>query len=138
MTSSESNAGKTKRPVYYSKFTLKDYLRTRMVGTTSDPPQPTRRDFMAAATNLRPSAKPFFPQLKLDPDAEEFQPRKASDRASRFCFVVVKSLGEDGNLLNCPLSLSFVFNSGGPDHSGPLSPGGDSQGPSEIFPSGQR
>jgi len=97
MTPSEFNEVETKRPraVYYSKFTRRDYLRTRLDQTTFQPPQPTRRDFLAAATNLRPVAKPFFPQQKLNPSAPVFQPREASDRDRRETFLTVRSLEDD-------------------------------------------
>ena len=111
MTPSEFSEVKTKRPraVYYSKFTRRDYLRTRLDQTTFQPPQPTRRDFLAAATNLRPVAKPFFPQQKLNPSAPVFQPREASDRDRRETFLTVRSLEDDGNMLTLHCHLSFFI-----------------------------
>ena len=71
--SSVTSGEKARRPVYFSKFSLTDYLREREAPRF--PPPPTIRDFMNAANKLRPTAKPFIPQSKLNPLAEEFQPK---------------------------------------------------------------
>ena len=84
MKSSQSEKAqvKPKGPVYFSKFTLQDFLRTRTL-TSLSPPGPTQKDFMNAASRLSPTAKPFLPSRQLNPRALEFSPRS---------FVEVRSL----------------------------------------------
>ena len=105
MESSQSEKAqvKPKGSVYYSKFTLEDYLRTRTM-TNLHPPGPTQRDFIKAANMLRPTAQPFFPSQQLNPRAEEFSPRNAES------FVLVRSLDyEDGKPSLHTLLLELLF-----------------------------
>ena len=100
MSSSELSGMKIPRPVYFSRFTLVDYLRTNTSKTPLSPPEPTRKDFMKAATKLRVTAQPFFPHLELNPAAEEFRPRVSLEEGGVGSSVVVRSLLEDeGRLL---------------------------------------
>ena len=98
MKSSQSQEAqvKPKGPVYFSKFTLQDYLRTKTMNSMNsmnnpNPPGPTQKDFIKAANKLRPTAQPFIPSrsLQLNPRADEFSPRRSES------FVLVKSLDYD-------------------------------------------
>ena len=98
MKSSQSEKAKVKPkgPVYFSKFTLQDYLMTKTL-TNLNPPGPTQKDFINAASRLRPAAQPFLPSRQLNPRAPEFSPRRAES------FVEVRSLDlDDGK--SCVLS----------------------------------
>ena len=102
---SEKAQRKPKGSVYYSKFTLEDYLRTRtMININHHPPGPTQKDFIKAANMLRPTAQPFFPSQQLNPRAEEFSPRRAES------FVLVRSLDyEDGKSCLHTFLLELLF-----------------------------
>ena len=105
MESSQSE--KAKGPVYFSKFTLKDYLRTKTMNNLNPrPPGPTPKDYLHAANKLRPTAKPFFPSPQLNPRADEFSPRRAES-----C-VEVRSLDyEEGKFSLHIFSLELRFSS---------------------------
>ena len=101
MKSSQSERAqvKPKGPVYFSKFTLQDFLRTRTL-TNLSPPGPTPKDFMNAASRLSPTAQPFLPSgpsRQLNPRALEFSPRS---------YVEVRSLDCDGGKSSLPPSRS--------------------------------
>ena len=103
---SEKDQVKPKGAVYFSKFTLQDYLRTKTMNNLK-PPGPTQRDFIKAANKLRPTAQPFFPSrsLQLNPRADEFSPRRVES------FVSVRSLDyDDGkSSLHTLQLLSILF-----------------------------
>jgi len=88
MSSPMTSGGKSRGPVYFSKFTLTDYKKRDLY----TPTPPTRRDFINAATKLRPTAEPFFPKLKLNPSADEFEPKITAGRGRGQSFVVVRSV----------------------------------------------
>ena len=98
---------KPKGAVYFSKFTLQDYLRTKTL-TNLHPaaPGPTQKDFINAASRLRPTAQPFLPSNQLNPRAVEFFPRGAES-----CVEVMSLDYDDGKSFiqtSCP-SLNTNF-----------------------------